>query len=183
MLQAAKGKHVRKAPYFSTAQLTSLAGTQFTSFAKFTKWDKDLYADLVAPSLQVPLLVETWPNGPGKMPSRCNSPFIVENVDEMDFDLQQQDDDFTTKHDHAKWAISLDSKRPYVCVGDINRMETQRKRGGGTLCFLNFPVWKTFKSSIKTIEECPRNNPHKKRKSKKYLFWKTLARIPGYIGK
>ena len=100
------------------------------------------------------MLVETWPNGPGKMPSRCSTPFIVENVDEMDFS-ELDDDDFTTKHDHAKWAISLDSKKPFVCVGDINRMETQKKRGGGTVCFLHPTVWKTFKNSIKVIEECP----------------------------
>ena len=91
------------------------------------------------------------------MPSRCSTPFIVENVDEMDFS-ELDDDDFTTKHDHAKWAISLDSKQPYVCIGDINRMDTQKKRGGGTLCFLNPTVWKTFKNSIKVMEECPRGS-------------------------
>merc|ERR1712080_122012 len=137
--------------------LSSQAGIHFTSFAKYTDWDKDLYADLVAPSLQVPRAVETWPNDPGKMPSRCQPPFIVENVNEMDF-VELDDDDFTTKHDHAKWAISLDVKRPYVCIGDINRMDTQRKRGGGTLCFLNPTVWKTFKNSIKVMEECPRGS-------------------------
>ena len=154
MLRASKGRHIRKPPFFSTVQLSSVAGVTFTSFAKYTSWGKDLYADLVAPSLQVPLAVETWPNGPGKMPSRCSTPFIVENVDEMDFS-ELDDDDFTTKHDHAKWAISLDSKKPFVCVGDINRMETQKKRGGGTVCFLHPTVWKTFKNSIKVIEECP----------------------------
>ena len=167
---------MRRAPYYSIATLTSLAGTAFTSFAKYNKWGKDLYADLVAPGLRAPLAVESWPNGPGKMASSCSTPFIVENVDEMDF-LELEDDDFTTKHDHAKWAISLDSKQPYVCVGDINRMETQKRRGGGTLCFLNQAVWKTFKSSIKVLEECPRGKKQKKsRKSKKWKpFWKGLA--------
>ena len=186
MLRASKGKHIRKPPFFSTVQLSSVAGIKFTSFAKYTRWGKDLYADLVAPSLRVPLAVETWPNGPGKMPSRCSTPFIVENVDEMDFS-ELDDDDFTTKHDHAKWAISLDSKQPYVCIGDINRMETQRKRGGGTLCFLNPTVWKTFKNSIKVVEECPRGDLEqttesdkkkmvkKLQKSIKHGFWKSIA--------
>lgn len=154
MVKASEGHHVKKAPFFNTEIIKSKQGETFTSFAKFTDFGKDLYADLVAPMLQVPLLVETWPNGPGKMPSRCNGPFIVENVDEMDFP-EIQDDDFTTRHDHAKWAISLDKKKPYVCIGDINRMDTQRKRAGGTACFVSYKVWKTFKKSIKAIEACP----------------------------
>ena len=154
MVKASKGHHVKEAPFFNTEIIKTRGGETFTTFAKFTDFGKDLYADLVAPMLKIPLLVETWPNGPGKMPSRCNSPFIVENVDEMDFP-EIQDDDFTTKHDHAKWAISLDKKRPFVCVGDINRMETQLKRGGGTACFASYKVWKTFKKSIKAIEACP----------------------------
>ena len=64
------------------------------------------------------------------------------------------DDDFTTTHDHSKWAISLDKKKPYVCIGDINRMESQRKRAGGTACFILPTVWKTFKRSVKNIESC-----------------------------
>ena len=84
-------------------------------------------------------------------------PFIVENVDEMDF-VEVEDDDFTTTKDHAKWAISLDRKRPWVCVGDINRMETQRRRGGGTACFASYKVWKTFKRSVKGIESCRSRN-------------------------
>jgi len=35
-------------------------------------------------------------------------------------------------HRHAKWGITKDSD--WICVGDINRMISQRKRGGGTRC-------------------------------------------------
>jgi deoxyribonuclease-2 len=183
MVTASKGKHVRKGPFFSIGQLTSANGTEFTSFAKAGPWGKDLYADLVAPSLQTPLLVETWPNGPGKMPSRCDTPFIVENVNEMDFVEFDKDDDFTTRHDHAKWAISLDKKKPYVCIGDINRMDTQRRRAGGTLCFLHQAVWKTFKSAIKEIEDCSNPKLPKKHKAKKSLpWWKYFAKKNGFFG-
>ena len=65
-MAAANGRHVRKPPFFKVATLKSLAGLAFTSFAKYTSFGKDLYADLVAPSLRTNLLVETWPNGRGK---------------------------------------------------------------------------------------------------------------------
>ena len=123
----------------------SLDGVLFTSFAKYTTFGKDLYADLVSPSLQTNLMVETWPNGPGKMDSSCKGPFQVENIEEIDFSKISAEVDFTTKHDHSKWAISYSapaSRRSraienFVCIGDINRMETQKKRGGGTVCFQN----------------------------------------------
>jgi hypothetical protein len=38
------------------------------------------------------LLVESWPNGPGKMNSSCSGPFIVENVEEMDFPGNKETD-------------------------------------------------------------------------------------------
>ena len=153
MVKAAHGYHIKKAPYYNTEVINTLGGLAVTVFAKYTLFDKDLYADLVAPMLQTPLLTETWPNGGGRMPSYCTGPYIVENVDEMDFE-EIEDDDFTTTKDHSKWAISLDKKKPFVCIGDINRMESQKKRAGGTACFILPTVWKTFKRSVKDIESC-----------------------------
>ena len=97
--------------------------------------------------------VETWPNGPGKMPSACRTRFPVENVDAMDFGRVA----FTTRHDHSKWAVALDRHRPYACVGDINRMQSQRKRGGGTLCVANEALWKVYTGAVAKIEACPKN--------------------------
>ena len=42
-------------------------------------------------------------------------------------------------HDHAKWGITVDSD--WVCVGDINRMVSQEKRGGGTIAFQDQTLW------------------------------------------
>ena len=120
---AARGDHVRKAPYYHAVVFKSFYGrVRFTSFAKYTAFGKDLYADLVAPALKSDLLVETWPNGPGRMNSSCDKKFKVENVRELDFKKIHPEIDFTTKHDHSKWAIALGDKgRPFVCIGDINR--------------------------------------------------------------
>ena len=46
-------------------------------------------------------------------------------------------------------------------------------RGGGTTCFSNLSVWKTFKSSVKEIEACParpRNKKMIKKKEKKISY-------------
>ena len=151
---AAAGKHVHKPPYFHVVSLKSEAATTFVSFAKDSRFNKDLYADLVAPSLRVGLLVETWPNGRGRMNSSCRRPFVVENVRELDFGMIHPDVDFTTQHDHAKWAVSTEGSRPHVCVGDINRMESQKKRAGGTVCFSDRRAWKAFGALIKDFDRC-----------------------------
>src|SRR5260370_30059536 len=45
-------------------------------------------------------------------------------------------------HDHAKWGITTDSD--WICVGDINRMISQEKRGGGTIAFQNQTLWQAL---------------------------------------
>ncbi len=164
---AAQGKHAKKEPYSHTISFHSTAGVAFTSFAKATHFGKDLYADLVAPGLETNLMVESWPNGPGKMNSSCNGAFKVLNVDAIDFRTKPRDIEFVTKKDHAKWAVSYtkpksirrrsgnsNKDKTYVCIGDINRMETQKKRGGGTVCFSNAFAWKAFMTIISAIESC-----------------------------
>ena len=156
---ATEERHIKKPPYYHVTSLQSLEKVSFISFAKYTLFNKDLYADLVAPSLRSNLLAETWPNGHGKMNSSCENRFHVENIDELDFDLpgKKNDEDFTTTHDHAKWAVTKDktvNSKNYICIGDINRMETQLKRAGGTVCFDNQYAWKAFTGIVKAIEKC-----------------------------
>ncbi len=57
--------------------------------------------------------------------------------------------------DHAKWAISEEPEdrggkkvddrkgtaKDWVCVADMNRMSSQEKRGGGTICFHEPELW------------------------------------------
>ena len=43
---------------------------------------------------------------------------------------------WTEGQDHAKWGVALDGSG-LLCVGDINRMRSQRDRGGGAVCFQN----------------------------------------------
>lgn len=151
----ARGAHDRVAPFAHYAVFPGInSQSYFASFAKYTKYGQDLYDSLVAPGLRSGLLVETWPNGPGRLNSSCQSQYEVENVDAIALKFQTKIQ-FSTHHDHSKWAIAIKKNRPYVCVGDINRMESQKHRAGGTVCFMNLSVWKSYKGIIDQIEACP----------------------------
>ncbi|XP_011163300.2 deoxyribonuclease-2-alpha [Solenopsis invicta] len=153
---AAKQKRNRKGPFTSKKLLKSSGGVEFTSFAKSDRWDKDLYEDFVAPTLQTDLFAETWLNGRGRLPSDCEQVKKVYNVESIE--VPTIDVGFTSSRDHSKWAVAVEGKanRSWVCVGDINRADTQYTRGGGTVCFNNPKVWKNYRKSVNDVEPCPK---------------------------
>lgn len=75
LVKAAANVTVNTTPWYNVLNIFTLKGVQFTSFAKSKEFNKDLYEDLVAPSLQTNLSVETWPNGGGRLPSNCTKQF------------------------------------------------------------------------------------------------------------
>jgi len=144
---------VTSEPWYNVIDFKSAGGDSFKSFAKHTNWGQDLYGDLVAPTLQSDLTVETWNHGSDQIPSVC-SPYTVKNVDEVY--ISAVDYSFKATSDHSKWAAApSDAADPWVCVGDINRMESQEKRAGGTVCASSTRPWKAFSSSAKTLQPCP----------------------------
>lgn len=150
--RAAQGETKQSAPWFNAAIFMSQKSQSFTSFAKSKRFGKDLYADWVAQSLQADLLVETWNHGPGaKMQSECEKPFKVENIESLTLNQFP----FITGEDHSKWAVSSSSDQPWICVGDINRMEHQKQRGGGTVCLKNNQLFHAYRDSITGLDVCP----------------------------
>ena len=112
-----KGKYVYTPPNAHVTKLQSMEGITYTSFAKSKYLGSDLYSNLVAPYYDTDLLVETWQNGRGKLPSNC-SELTVENV----LDMKLAGDSFKETVDHSKWTISKSATQELVCIGDINRM-------------------------------------------------------------
>ncbi|ESO93151.1 hypothetical protein LOTGIDRAFT_206546 [Lottia gigantea] len=131
-----------------TVSFKSSMGTTFTVFAKSGTFGQDLYSSLVAPHYKADMWTETWQNGQDKLPSNCTSSFKVLNVKWIKF---QENVQFEEEKDHSKWGVTSNG---YVCIGDINRMGTQFRRGGGTVCFNNTAVWKNFMSLITKLDEC-----------------------------
>lgn len=120
-------------------ECTSRGGLAFKVIAKNRDWDKDFWNDLVGPTLGTDMDVETWIRGP--IPPTLDSDGIHKTFDVKYIDLSRLGLPWAwpESHDHAKWGITVDSD--WVCVGDINRMISQEKRGGGTIAFQDEKLW------------------------------------------
>ena len=60
-------------PWNRSIITTSYGGKQFWSFAKYRRFDKDLYEDWLADEFKSDLFTETWLNSPGPLPSNCTT--------------------------------------------------------------------------------------------------------------
>ena len=123
----------------NTINVTSIGGKEFRVVAKNKEWNKDFWNELVGPALGDDLDVETWIRGP--IPPIADSDGIHKTFDIKYINLGAMGAHWAwpETHDHAKWGITLHEE--WVCVGDINRMISQRKRGGGTIAFKNKTLW------------------------------------------
>nr|CAH0105406.1 unnamed protein product [Daphnia galeata] len=150
----ARGAHITQPPWSRSIQLLTSDQLAIISFAKSRQFGLDLYGDWMAAALQSSLYVETWTNGQGHpMPSFCtNRTFTVQNVKQVHLSERQT---FPSHSDHSKWAISSRQEEPWVCIADINRMDSQRHRGGGSLCFRQPELWLGFEQSVNQLEACP----------------------------
>jgi len=119
--------------------LKTIGGMPFMVIAKNRQWNQDFWNGLVGPTLKDDIDVETWIRG--SIPPVADTDGIHKT-----FDIKYINLGFMGIHvawpetcDHAKWGIT--THNAWICVGDINRMISQRKRGGGTIAFQNPTLW------------------------------------------
>lgn len=125
----------------------SRGGKKFKLIAKNRKWGGDFWNQLVGPAIGVNLDVETWIRGaipsmqdsdaPGAI--NLNGKFEVFDVKSIDLTPLGAPWKWPETKDHAKWGIGVADD--WVCIGDINRMISQEKRGGGAIAFQEPPLW------------------------------------------
>lgn len=131
----------------------SRGGKAFKLIAKNRKWGGDFWNQLVGPALGVCMDVETWIRGAIPSEKDSDAPGAINLLGEHEtFDIKSID--FTTlgmpwkwpeTKDHAKWGIGVEAD--WVCVGDINRMISQEKRGGGAIAFQEQALWDALKQT------------------------------------
>jgi deoxyribonuclease-2 len=126
-------------PNHNVIDVKSIGGMPFKVIAKNREWGKDFWNELVGPALKENMDVETWIRG--DIPPIADTDGIHKTFDIKFIYLGPLGVHWARPetHDHAKWGITKQSN--WVCVGDINRMISQRKRGGGTIAFQNETLW------------------------------------------
>ena len=125
--------------------LKSIGGMPFKVIAKNKEWNDDFWNDLVGPTLKDDMDDETWIRGP--IPPIADRDGIHKTFDIKYINLGALGIHWAwpETHDHAKWGITLHDS--WICVGDINRMISQRKRGGGTIAFWSATLWQALSKS------------------------------------
>jgi deoxyribonuclease-2 len=136
-------------PTPSDLTFLSRGGRTFRSIAKSRLWGRDLWTDLVGPTLGVDLDVESWRRG--AIPSDEDSNNQEWVADDIAIDLRPLGSLYSWQNakDHAKWALSCEDNDGWVCVADINRQDSQAKRGGGSICFQESQLWADLSKIVK----------------------------------
>ncbi|XP_052694227.1 LOW QUALITY PROTEIN: putative deoxyribonuclease-2 [Crassostrea angulata] len=123
--------------------IKTFGNVQLEILAKSASFGQDIYDKLISPKLADHLLVRTWR-------PKLSDTALVSNVINACFPNKIA---FNHGIDHSKWAVT--KKKHLICIGDINRQETQAKRGGLSLCLTNADASKEFRE---LDNRCAANN-------------------------
>uniref|UniRef100_A0A8W8P3Q4 Uncharacterized protein n=1 Tax=Magallana gigas TaxID=29159 RepID=A0A8W8P3Q4_MAGGI len=121
-------------PSTSHVRLKSRGNVQLEVLAKSATYKEDIYEKWIAPELKDNFLARTWRPNPKK-----NPPPVI-NVKEVCFNNNIA---FSDGVDHSKWAVAKQS--PWICIGDLNREEAQKRRGGLSVCLKDAIAAKEFR--------------------------------------
>ena len=116
-------------------------------FVKSRHWGKDSYHDLLVTELGADGYSETWQNGSGGvLRSDCSGSHSVYNIQKVKF----PDAEWVSTKDHSKWALIGDN----VCIGGVNRVQSQSERGGQHLCLEHSGLAGELRDAIEEYEKC-----------------------------
>lgn len=113
--------------------------------AKSKKFNADLYEDYLMKEFcknanNAHCICQTWIRG-YKYPESE----IVKNVNSVEWNPTVFNNiKYDLNKDHSKWCISQSSSHKWVCVGDVNRMTSQKTRGGGGFVIMDNTLHKIF---------------------------------------
>jgi deoxyribonuclease-2 len=105
--------------------------------AKSPNYEIDIYSEYLAKEYSYIWYIETWIRG-----------HHIETISDKIIDINKihfEDIEYDEKNDHSKWGVS---DNDLYWVGDLNRMTSQYKRGGGGFIINNYDISNSLKSMI-----------------------------------
>ena len=101
--------------------------------SKSPRYHKDFYQDILIPNFNGPCYTETWIRG-----HECLDTNDCKMIKKIKW---SEDLEYTFTNDHSKYCYS---DQEWVMIGDLNRMTTQSKRGGGGIIIMNKNISQLF---------------------------------------
>src|SRR5208337_3487484 len=137
----------------NTIELSTRGGAKFLVIAKNRNWNDDFWNDLVVVEIKASIDVDTWIRGKNVIPGSTDpsGKYKVEDIKFITLQAVGLPWEWKEVKDHAKWAISEEGQGNWVCVGDINRMISQRQRGGCTIAFKQNELWAMLSETEKIV--------------------------------
>ncbi|XP_049849985.1 plancitoxin-1-like [Schistocerca gregaria] len=142
------GVRVDKRPS-NAIKFVTIGSQGMIDFAKSRRCSCDLWEDVISSELKEGMNVLSW--GRPLELSACppKEKYPVQNVRSIRWGNGLF---YAEEQEHSKWGLTISTN--ILCIGDINRMVSQRNRGGGATCFRHASLADAFKNLIASIEAC-----------------------------
>jgi len=135
-----------------------LGGKTFYKYGKNKDWTVGFYENVLRPGLGVGVYAETWGHcKDGLIVAECTGTDkneYIYSVLDLNFGNSNA---FSYTSDHSKWAVSVETTKPWFCISDINRVDTQYKRGGGAICLNEKDLYTAVKNVIVDSQKCTKS--------------------------
>lgn len=119
-------------------------------FSKGPSYQKFLFEDVIQPYLGANMMVESW--GRPYQAAACPPLYKQTNLNIQTIAFPNGDG-WKNTQDHSKWGITT-GKTKVACLCDINRMNSQAKRGGSCLCSNNKSLYAALSTLPKSNDTC-----------------------------
>jgi hypothetical protein len=131
---------------FPTEESKQTEMCQYTTVAdrilitKPATYHVDIWSTCVSQHFHTDLQVMSWIHG--TMDGTVTNGTTTTDIAQLTYPFGGS---YTEWDNHAKWAIGME---PLVCVGDLNRVETQKVRSGAALCWKDAELWSALNAIL-----------------------------------
>ncbi|XP_054924006.1 plancitoxin-1-like isoform X2 [Dermacentor andersoni] len=113
----------------------------------------DVYTEGLRDQVKDNITVQSWRNGAGgAQDTYCTRNYSVRDVNIIGVQTSNGYAEFGSSEDHSKWCVA--QEKGIFCVSSLNRMNSQKKRGGEVTCLLDANLAQLFRSTIAESTKC-----------------------------